>query len=877
MIYVDNEVIGFQIHGYRNGHQLLSTTINLNPVDQDTIDRLSDISGSIRPGEIFSPYFTCYPLPSKTYYVIARTWQDLTVRRAGCVVTKSIIIEMEQWKDSHDVSIYFNILLQSNEDKSEAISTSYTLSYHPLKVFDFRTIEITEALFLEQGLPILAFNVDNPLDISVRILSVFWQSKRSEFSLCTYALSPRTIKGSSFDLMFAPTSSKSKFSEWRGRRIDSSVSQQKHRWSLELSENIFQSEMPHLIKFDEVSQIFIKNHIGDFNLVLNLLWNELFEKAKQDEPYLAVLGLLDIVNNEGENPEVLYQAVYPLMLRSVDLALSNLNAKEAWPFFTSLLVRYKTKFLNRETLNIIRSGLTKLSIRDSQGALDYIITYKNPRHAIPPVFFAGVSDGIGSLIRTAESDSQLHSLLDDIDGKLGNNFAAVSSQFALAIAERYSRPPHPVSDLLERIVTANKDLKSIRSLANIAAGVNKNSDPKLLETILHNASPQQYLNTIKSLSKNGILDDPKFNGSILGYNQLQELSAELFKYLLTDEIVFKNPELVYKIIISEPKLILELIRSNVSENCQIAIVNYVYESHEEGSLTYLRKNINLGYLLYDKYSTRLSNTARFIILFNGKFDVDTALIEVSKIDSVGFKNLKYTFVEPFLLRSFTQASVNLNKYLSEILDKSKNIEAKKLFATAILSEIKDARKFSNIEILIDRPAFRGLMIQNIDYISFFLSGYLSTTHYNQEFLKSWSKLFVESHKNKQKQKEASIHILDFCFRNQKIDPTILIRVAFPVLYRTLLKGKTVANRIKFAFFPDWDKCRTLRIELVDSYLSNNWSEVGLLEVANNADILKDVLKLLAESKKGRKFMEQALRSQQGKSNKFIKELLKHLD
>ena len=62
-----------QEHGYRNGHELLSATIKLDREDQDAIDRLSDISGSLRPDEIFTPYLTGYPLPSRAYFVLART------------------------------------------------------------------------------------------------------------------------------------------------------------------------------------------------------------------------------------------------------------------------------------------------------------------------------------------------------------------------------------------------------------------------------------------------------------------------------------------------------------------------------------------------------------------------------------------------------------------------------------------------------------------------------------------------------------------------------------------------------------------------------------------------------------------------------------
>ena len=76
-----------QLHGYRHGHELLSGTLRLPPRDQDLVDRLSDVAGPLGPGERFAPYLTCYPLLSLTHYVVARTWQDLTAPRAGCVRT----------------------------------------------------------------------------------------------------------------------------------------------------------------------------------------------------------------------------------------------------------------------------------------------------------------------------------------------------------------------------------------------------------------------------------------------------------------------------------------------------------------------------------------------------------------------------------------------------------------------------------------------------------------------------------------------------------------------------------------------------------------------------------------------------------------------
>src|ERR1017187_4152239 len=90
-------------HGYKGGHQLLGTSVKLAREDQDTIDRLSDISGALRPEERFAPYLTTYPVQSGEYYVVAKTWQDLEARRAGCVLTRSFLIRSNDWVTLADV------------------------------------------------------------------------------------------------------------------------------------------------------------------------------------------------------------------------------------------------------------------------------------------------------------------------------------------------------------------------------------------------------------------------------------------------------------------------------------------------------------------------------------------------------------------------------------------------------------------------------------------------------------------------------------------------------------------------------------------------------------------------------------------------------
>ena len=61
------------IHGYRDGHRLLSSSTPLPPDASRTMLVLSDMSGSsMQPG--FDEYLTAYQLPGTELFVLAKTW-----------------------------------------------------------------------------------------------------------------------------------------------------------------------------------------------------------------------------------------------------------------------------------------------------------------------------------------------------------------------------------------------------------------------------------------------------------------------------------------------------------------------------------------------------------------------------------------------------------------------------------------------------------------------------------------------------------------------------------------------------------------------------------------------------------------------------------
>ena len=202
-----------QLHGYRKGHQLLSASLVLNAQDQDVVNRLSDLSGRLRPSELFDPYLTAYPLPSRAYYVVARTFQDLEAPRSGCVLTRSLLVPMDAWVELVNLDWLPAMLVQVQRGE-EALPRDKPTGggLPPKKVSDERVVDLVHALFLEDVRPIVVFDAPEADSIATRLLVALWPTLRRDFSLCTLALGPRRLGDRDFELVFAPLSVQSRFS-----------------------------------------------------------------------------------------------------------------------------------------------------------------------------------------------------------------------------------------------------------------------------------------------------------------------------------------------------------------------------------------------------------------------------------------------------------------------------------------------------------------------------------------------------------------------------------------------------------------------------------------------------------------------------------------
>lgn len=207
------------LHGYQDGHSLVSSSIKLSTSSRRTMLVLSDMSGSSMTRG-FDSYLTCYPLESEGCYVFARTWNAPEMERPGCVWTHSLLVRFADISKIANPRILKACFLRPNSDASAGRTNAYSQSVDvELKIVSLEAIhqhheamQILEGLYGNRELPVVfpvpaACAMD---DLALDIWAQQWPRLRRSFKFCTGAISFRQLDGVPFDLQFVPQNRYSK-------------------------------------------------------------------------------------------------------------------------------------------------------------------------------------------------------------------------------------------------------------------------------------------------------------------------------------------------------------------------------------------------------------------------------------------------------------------------------------------------------------------------------------------------------------------------------------------------------------------------------------------------------------------------------------------
>lgn len=839
-----------QCHGYKNGHQLLAGSIKLVREDQDTVDRLSDISGPLRPSEVFAPYLTSYLLPSGAFYVIAKTWQDLDAPRAGCVLTRSLLVRSEMWESLQWIDDIFASIEPINRAAIHAGPLEIETKHKALPPIEaIRGIELVEALFLEDRQPIVVFDEPEAEIVSRRLLTAFWPSLRKSFSVCTYALGPRQIAGRTFDLVFSSHESRSRFARWEGRRVEAGgqkLRPGRHRWSLATARQIFEEPEPSLTRLDSLGVLRKDGRGDESSLRLTLLWNDLVEQSATSPT--AILGMLDVLHAQHlSTSEGVYNA-QALALRGIELAKRSLPPHEMFDFLSVLLEKMAEEQISLSVLKSLQKSLSTAARIAPREALLFLNSTAGVKYFNSSFVWAGIGDGL------ADADSVMVNNFDisELAEQMLLRLIADSRRFAgKALSFVASRTSGAWETAVVRALSFPDDRLIAKARRNLLPNLTEPEHVTVLAECLRGVDSRVIARAVKQLWKTTDLNVPEFDGVFVsaarGSVGLNCLRNEILMLPETEQTTRflaatlhpTNQDMRWLLdqkLLSQARLsgfLLQLLRgARDNELRAIAQDSDIVESI-------------VTLLCLDSDSDVLGKLAYLLVVSD--VQVQVLLNSAPRILPFVSGGRRSDLVNASVSRGLKQGSSEDDQILRSLLnDESFTLSPEHLIAHAFSSGMRRDRLSSNITILnTARAAVRRGVLMQIDSLCDRLVR-ANTTDLTREAIEAWATLISDAGSvNHGGQLRAASMVLSYALALTTRPVSPLIVVTFPIVYHELQEGREAPSFLSFFFFADWDRCKTARKDIVEAFLHSSWPAVDLISAVLPTGDLDRVLRRVA--------------------------------
>lgn len=844
-----------QCHGYKGGHELLGTSVKLGREDQDTIDRLSDISGALRPDEKFFPYLTSYPVPSGEYYVIAKTWQDLEARRAGCVLTRSFLIGASDWAtfgNAKELIQQFRAIDRHNLG-AEAFTIESTM-HPPIPPVDVpQTIELVEALFLEERLPIVVFGAVEADLIITRLLTALWPGIRRSFSTCSFALGPRTVSGRPFDLVFSPKELRSRFAKWDGRRIDGSGERDRgvrHRWSIATARRIFEDATPSLSKFDPLGFL-ARDRTGDESqLRIALLWDDLVEQSR--ETPTAVLGMLDVLHSHVQTGIEHDHGIAHAVSQAVHLS-EVMTPSKRLEFLVLLNIKLENTPIPLSLAVDLRRSFAQAASADVSTAVRILNSALPDIRFITRLMFAGIGDGLAKSATQFLSERVFLTLIDERLVLL----SAVSRSFSTQLVG--NRPACVDVEWIERLsaaITFPKNEFTTTAQKRIIANLIDERQASLLKACLQGAQISSIIEAVKSMWKRSQLTIEKFDRVLLDAMTGRADLLELRSFLLALPEVPSTTRLLNVSLGTSVEEFGWLLHENrLSEARRLRMLYSLLERADDAVLGGLARSDDLTERILSVITAPPPSSqplhAYLKVLARSNISIDLVLDVALPMLKEVRGHIRSELLGELTAKALRFAGPSSNRHLHEMIaDDGFVMNPDYLVANAVSSESSSARISDNLTILNRAPvAVRREMLRYIDNLSFRLNQN-HPERLKDEGILAWSQLIADSGEiNPSGQLRAAGSALAFALPQIRLNVSPLVVASFPIVYRELKQGMEGPS-VWSILFSDWDRCKTVRKEITGSFLRSSWPPSDLLKASLPTGDLERILNTLSKEEGG---------------------------
>jgi len=206
---VENRIkIQQTIHGYKEGHTLLSSSLDLSIGERKELQLLSDYSGTGVESN-FNEYITGFPLTNSKYYALAKTWYAGEMPRPGSVWTHTLLIEISAIWTIKNFDLLLSAFKRPEKDKINKNLEALYFSIEDLntrKVLLSRRQNLISCSLYTTNKPLVIFSTtENEFQSDVlNIWTYQWPRLKRNFSFCTGSMALRSIGREAFDLQIMP-------------------------------------------------------------------------------------------------------------------------------------------------------------------------------------------------------------------------------------------------------------------------------------------------------------------------------------------------------------------------------------------------------------------------------------------------------------------------------------------------------------------------------------------------------------------------------------------------------------------------------------------------------------------------------------------------
>ena len=851
-----------QLHGYRKGHQLLSASLVLEAPDQDVVNRLSDLAGRLRPGELFDPYLTAYPLPSRAYYVVARTFQDLEAPRSGCVLTRSVLIPMDAWVGLKNLEWLLTMLVRVQEGEEALPRDKLTPGGMPPKtVSDGRMFELVNALFLDDLRPIVVFDAPEADLIATRLLVALWPSLRRGFSLCTLAFAPRRLGDLDFDLHFAPLSVQSRFSAEDFYRIGvrGSPPETVHRLAAPTATRIFHSDEPSLAA-PHVLALLDKDELGDrVSVRMVLRWDELASRAPTTPT--AVLGMLDILNSRGGPDPQGWDRLSPIVYAALNLATVGSSPRDSWSFLFALTAKVEWNIAPEGLASKLQGAARSLALAKPEEALAALHDRTSDVPALA-VVLKGVGDGV------AESSAfeTLSGCLSRLEPTLLLCLVAVSDRLGEALVSAMNGAASSWLNILLQVLEG-EDLDARHGVRRrFLSLVDDSVAAETVPSMLADVAGTELADLAVELAGRGKFRSQPFSAAFAEAarnsgsvdvvrdavaSRVRSVDIDAF---LLELVEFTRSDLEWLLGLTDGAVAGRLLTARLADADAKAI---------HSLLSTRGRASRVVSALHAVLPTSASQIARILSfdLVRGGPGLDVGFEVVSMMPAEGRQSL-----EAWLLREvLSDAPLGDARLAHALAEFWAGLTPDELVAAATAPSIGPRRMSKNLEALNAAPReVRAGVVGVVDELSRRLVE-RRWEKLGEAAYRAWAAMLADAPAaDPERRIKATATAFGFALRHVSYPVSPLVVASFPTVYRELPKLKKLGLRTDS--FPVssyyWLRCkkpkealRELIDDLVSVFLHSSWPPADLILAALEADVGERVVKRVRKRLSGSRYLE----------------------